>query len=171
MVRPARMGALIVPRTLARKDDGGGGIHRQGAAITVRELMTRLALCVFPVGHTFAARREITAADQADIPFVSFPSGTPARFDPDRQMLTEATTHEADCNLVGAGLGVSIVSPYSRICGAIRRWRSDPSCLPSRLPLACLPMMTAFQSQRRPFIDTWAPCEIRAKLATLIYDR
>ena len=136
MVRPAVMGTLIVTRTLARKDDGGGGIRRQGAAIAVRELMTRPALCVFPVGHAFAAHREITAADQADIPFVSFPHGTPARCDPDRQMLTEASTHEADCNLVGSGLGVSIVSPYLHICGAIRRWRSDTSCLPSRSQLA-----------------------------------
>ncbi|WP_323035919.1 LysR substrate-binding domain-containing protein [Pararhodobacter sp.] len=92
------------------------------ASVDVRPLITRPALCVFPVDHPFAGRELIKAADLADQPFVSFPRGTPFRFEIDslfdragieRQLLTEATTHEAVCNLVAAGLGVSIVSAFS----------------------------------------------------------
>lgn len=95
-------------------------VHNTSAQ--VHELMTRPALCVFPADHAFAARDEIEMSDLAEMPFVSFPRGTPFRFEIDtlfehagidRQMLTEATNHEAVCNLVAAGLGVSIVSPFS----------------------------------------------------------
>jgi DNA-binding transcriptional LysR family regulator len=105
-----------------RADIGIVSLPISNTAVEVRELVTRPALCVFPADHAFAARETIQATDLAELPFVSFPRGTPFRFETDtlfdrlgidRQMLTEATTHEAVCNLVAAGLGVSVVSPFS----------------------------------------------------------
>lgn len=105
-----------------RADIGIVSLPVPNASVEARELLTRDAMCVFPAGHPLAARDLIRAADLADLPFVSFPRGTPFRFQTDtlferagieRQMLTEATTHEAVCNLIAAGLGVGIVSPFS----------------------------------------------------------
>lgn len=105
-----------------RADIGIATLPISSSALPVRELVRRPAMCVFPAGHEFAGRRQIHARDLADRSFVSFPRGTPFRFEIDtlfdragidRQLMTEATTHEAVCNLVAAGLGVSIVSPYS----------------------------------------------------------
>lgn len=105
-----------------RADIGFVTLPVSSSLVEARALMTRPALCVFAVDHPFAAREVIEVRDLADMPFVSFPRGTPFRFETDmlfdragvdRQMLTEATTHEAVCNLVAAGLGVSIVSPFS----------------------------------------------------------
>jgi len=105
-----------------RADVGFVTLPVPNTSVQVRELVTRSALCVFPADHPFASRDEIKSADLADLPFISFPRGTSFRFQIDtlfdragidRQMLTEATNHEAVCNLVAAGLGVSIVSPFS----------------------------------------------------------
>ena len=105
-----------------RADIGIASLPISNSTLPVRELLRRPVLCVFPADHEFAARAEIHAADLADRPFVSFPRGTPFRFEIDtlferagidRHLMTEATTHEAVCNLVAAGLGISIVSPYS----------------------------------------------------------
>lgn len=113
-----------IPEWIAsrRADVGIVTLPISNSSVQVRELMTRPALCVFPADHPLSAREEIMLEDLADMPFVSFPRGTPFRFEidtffdragVDRQMLTEATNHEAVCNLVAAGLGVSIVSPFS----------------------------------------------------------
>ncbi|WP_442582799.1 LysR substrate-binding domain-containing protein [Mesorhizobium sp. ASY16-5R] len=105
-----------------RADIGIASLPISNSTLPVRELLRRPVLCVFPADHEFAACAEIHATDLADRPFVSFPRGTPFRFEIDtlferagidRQLMTEATTHEAVCNLVAAGLGISIVSPYS----------------------------------------------------------
>jgi len=105
-----------------RADIGIVSLPISSAAVTVRELVKMPALCVLPAGHPLAEKAAIRAEDLADESFVSFPRGAPFRFETDilferkgidRRMLTEATTHESVCNLVAAGLGVSIVSPYS----------------------------------------------------------
>lgn len=105
-----------------RADVGIVSLPVSNTAIAVRELIAMPALCVMPAGHPLAAQDSIAAEDLADLPFVSFPRGAPFRFEIDtlfdkkgidRQMMTEATTHEAVCNLVAAGLGLSVVSPYS----------------------------------------------------------
>jgi DNA-binding transcriptional LysR family regulator len=105
-----------------RSDIGIATLPIANSSIPTRELMRRPALCVFPAGHEFEAHNTVSADDLTNRSFISFPRGTPFRFEIDmlferagidRQMLTEATTHEAVCNLVAAGLGVSIVSPYS----------------------------------------------------------
>lgn len=105
-----------------RADIGILSLPAVNSSADVRELMTRPAFCVFPAGHPLANKPEITAEDLAGQSFVSFPRGTPFRFRTDtlferagieRHMITEATTHEAVCNLIAAGLGVGIVSPFS----------------------------------------------------------
>ncbi len=105
-----------------RSDIGVGTLPLPNSSIPVRELLSRPAMCVFRADHELASRDEIRAADLANQPFISFPRGTPFRFEVDtlfdregidRVMMIEATTHEAVCNLVAAGLGLSIVSPYS----------------------------------------------------------
>ncbi|SFC62485.1 LysR family transcriptional regulator [Tropicimonas isoalkanivorans] len=92
------------------------------SSVATRELLTMPALCVMPTGHALAEKNEIQPEDLNGESFVGFPRGTPFRFETDslfdkrgieRQMMTEASTHEAVCNLVAAGLGVSIVSPFS----------------------------------------------------------
>ncbi|MCR5856438.1 LysR substrate-binding domain-containing protein [Mesorhizobium sp. J428] len=105
-----------------RADIGVATLPIANASIPVVELLRRPALCVFHASHEFAGRSEIHARDLASRPFVSFPRGTPFRFEVDtlfdregvdRIMMLEASTHEAVCNLVAAETGVSIVSPYS----------------------------------------------------------
>ncbi|MBP0617022.1 LysR substrate-binding domain-containing protein [Jiella mangrovi] len=105
-----------------RADIGLVSLPVANSAIAVRKVVTRPAMCVVPIEHELAARDRLRAEDLADVAFVSFPRGAPFRFETDllferrgieRQMLTEATTHEAVCSLVAAGLGVSIVSPFS----------------------------------------------------------
>ncbi|ARO13414.1 transcriptional regulator [Ketogulonicigenium robustum] len=105
-----------------RADIGVLSLPTAISTVDTYELMTRPALCAMPVDHPLAAKDVITPEDLADLSFVSFPRGTPFRFRTDsiferagieRQMLTEASTHEAVCNLIAAGLGVSIVSPFS----------------------------------------------------------
>lgn len=108
--------------TSRRADIGIVSLPIANASVSARELATLPALCVMPKDHPLAAKERIRAEDLADQSFVSFPRGAPFRFETDtlfenrgieRQLLTEATTHEAVCNLVAAGLGVSIVSPFS----------------------------------------------------------
>lgn len=105
-----------------RADIGIVSLPIANASLNVHELVKLPALCVIPAGHALAAKDRIRAEDLADLSFVSFPRGAPFRFETDllfekkgieRRMLTEATTHEAVCNLVAAGLGVSVVSPFS----------------------------------------------------------
>ena len=105
-----------------RSDIGVASLPLTNSAIPSRDLLIRPAMCVFAADHKFASREEIHATDLAGEPFISFPRGTPFRFEVDtifdregvdRTMMIEATTHEAVCNLVAAGLGVSVVSPYS----------------------------------------------------------
>jgi DNA-binding transcriptional LysR family regulator len=105
-----------------RSDIGFTTLPVAGAAAASRELLRESALCVMPAGHPLAGKAAISARDLAGLPFVSFPRGTPFRFETDalfarenveRQLLTEAGTHEAVCALVAAGLGLSVVSPFS----------------------------------------------------------
>lgn len=114
-----RIGEWVASR---RADIGIVSLPIANGTITVRELVKQPALCVVPAGHALAAKDQIRAEDLAGESFVSFPRGAPFRFETDmlfekkgveRKLLTEATTHEAVCNLVAAGLGVSVVSPYS----------------------------------------------------------
>lgn len=92
------------------------------AGVPVRRLLRRSALCVFPAGHEFERRERVRIADFAGRPFVSFSRGAAFRYEVDalfdragieRVLLVEAASHESVCHLVAAGVGVSIVSPFS----------------------------------------------------------
>ena len=105
-----------------RSDIGFATLPVSNASISVQELIRRPVLCVFPAGHELESRDVVRADDLAGHSFISFPRGTPFRFEIDtlfgqrnvsRVMMIEATTHEAVCNLVAAGLGLSVVSPFS----------------------------------------------------------
>jgi len=105
-----------------RSDMGFVTLPIGNTQIGVRELMRSAAMCVLPADHPLAARSEVRAEDMADLTFVSFPRGTPFRFEVDllfqragieRVMMFEAAAHETVCNMVEVGLGVSIVSPFS----------------------------------------------------------
>ncbi|MBN9888266.1 LysR substrate-binding domain-containing protein [Salipiger abyssi] len=80
------------------------------------------AVCIMPPDHPLAGKRMIEPQDLADFPFIGFPRSSPTRFQIDqifdrlglpRKVVVEATTHEAVCNFVAAGAGVSIISPFS----------------------------------------------------------
>lgn len=105
-----------------RSDIGFTTLPVHNAPLAVHRLVARQAMCVFPAGDDLEARRTVDIADLSGRSFVSFPRGTPFRYQVDslfdragvaREMSIEATTHEAVCNLVAAGVGVSIVSPFS----------------------------------------------------------
>ena len=105
-----------------RADIGLVSLPIANNSIAVRELVKLPALCVVPAGHLLSEKEVIKAEDLAGESFVSFARGAPFRFETDmlfekkgieRRLFTEATSHEAVCNLVAAGIGVSIVSPFS----------------------------------------------------------
>lgn len=105
-----------------RADIGILSLPIANTAIPTRELVTMPALCVMPAGHALAEKDVIRAEDLAEESFIRFPRGARFRFETDtlfdskgieRGLMVEGSSHEVVCNLVAAGLGVSIVSPYS----------------------------------------------------------
>jgi DNA-binding transcriptional LysR family regulator len=90
--------------------------------LTVHKLAAEPAVCVMPQGHPLAAKPLIQASDLAGVPFISFPRDSATRFQIDnifdrlgvrREMKIETGTHESVCHFVAAGVGVSIISPFS----------------------------------------------------------
>ncbi|AJE46723.1 LysR substrate-binding domain-containing protein [Celeribacter indicus] len=90
--------------------------------LDVELLSAEPAVCVMPPDHPLAGKRVVEPADLADVPFISFPRSSTTRFQIDRifdrlrvprRLVVEAATHEAVCNFVAAGVGVSIISPFS----------------------------------------------------------
>ncbi len=79
-------------------------------------------VCVLPHGHKLANRKIIRAKDLAEDPFISLSPDTLARFEIDmvfaeasvqRNMAIETQTASSVCELVAAGLGVSVVDPFT----------------------------------------------------------
>lgn len=94
--------------------------------LNVAQFMGREAHCIFPAGHALGDKKILHPKDLANLPFVSFPRGTPLRFQIDgvfdrlgveRLLHVEATSHHAVCALVSVGLGVALVNPFSPIAG------------------------------------------------------
>lgn len=92
-------------------------------SITIDTLGSLPAICILPVKHPLAKRKVVTASDLAGIPFVSARRETLLRQRVDdvfdrlgiaREMLFECHNTEVMCQLVAAGLGVSIVHPFVR---------------------------------------------------------
>jgi DNA-binding transcriptional LysR family regulator len=94
--------------------------------LTTLTIGSRDAHCIFPLGHPLEAKDLLRLRDLANLPFVSFPRGTPLRFLIDglfdragvhRLLHAEATSHHAVCALVSSGLGVALVNPFAPIEG------------------------------------------------------
>jgi DNA-binding transcriptional LysR family regulator len=94
--------------------------HSEG--LRIDRLASRPLLCVLPAGHELAKKKLIQASDLDGVSFVSFPRDSVIRYQIDtlferagvqRVMRIESGTHESVCNLVAAGVGVSIISPFS----------------------------------------------------------
>lgn len=95
-------------------------------AVTIGEFLCGPARCIMPETHRLLGKKNLGARDLADQSFVSFPRGTPLRFEIDtlfnrlgveRILQIEATSHHAVCSLVSAGLGVALVNPFAPIEG------------------------------------------------------
>lgn len=96
--------------------------------LEVNRIAARPAVCIMPPGHRLALKPLIQPQDLEGEPFVSFLRTSATRFQVDRifdqagvrrYMAIETGTHEAVCNFVAAGAGVSIISPFSpRLKGA-----------------------------------------------------
>jgi DNA-binding transcriptional LysR family regulator len=80
------------------------------------------AVCVLPLGHPLADRAVLAPADLVDEHFISMPLETGARQRIDalfhhlglvRRRLSDAQNGVMICQLVAAGLGVSVVDPFS----------------------------------------------------------
>ncbi len=82
-------------------------------------------VCIMPLGHPLAEKTVVHAADLADATFVSLIPEILTRFRIDRlfedagvqrsRMLVEVQSTSGVCTLVAAGLGVSIVDPFTAV--------------------------------------------------------
>jgi DNA-binding transcriptional LysR family regulator len=92
-------------------------------SLTIDTLGSRPAICVLPAKHPLARQKKIKASELSGIPFVSARRETLLRQRVDdvfdrlaiaREMQFECHNTEVMCQLVAAGLGVSIVHPFVR---------------------------------------------------------
>lgn len=92
----------------------------QQKRLTVTPLASVAAVCILPPGHKFAPRATIHAEDLADESFVSVDPSILLRHRVDavfgerrvnRRLRVQASTTVLACNMVAAGVGVSIVHP------------------------------------------------------------
>ncbi|ALG74478.1 hypothetical protein VY88_20200 [Azospirillum thiophilum] len=88
----------------------------------VEHLATLNGVCVMPAGHRLAELKVVRAADLEGEPFISIIPETKLRRNVDelferegvgRRLLIETQTGAAICDLVAAGLGVSVVDPFT----------------------------------------------------------
>jgi DNA-binding transcriptional LysR family regulator len=117
---------------------------------------------ILPDLHTLARRRAIEARDLADLPFISLARRFPSRTVLDRLfvganiarvLVAEVSTVAAACNLVAAGLGVTIANPFP-----IALSRGDLAYVPFRPAIAyetsfVLPAMLPPTPVARRFMD------------------
>ena len=94
-------------------------VDQQG--IDVEPLCAVDCVAVLPVDHPLTVQDSISADDMAELPFVSLSSGTLFRYRIDEQfakqsvhrsLLLEVPSTIMVCELVAAGIGVSIVHPF-----------------------------------------------------------
>ena len=113
----------VVDWVAARRCDVGlASLPVHGADVAIKRLAAQPALCVMPADSPLARAEMVAAGELSGQSFVSFPHATAFRYQVDaiferlgieRDLRVEAATHESVCNLVAAGVGVSIVSPFS----------------------------------------------------------
>ena len=88
----------------------------------VEHLATLNGVCVMPAGHRLSQLKVVRAADLAGEPYVSIIPETKLRRTVDelfereginRRLVVETQTGASICDLVAAGLGVSVVDPFT----------------------------------------------------------
>lgn len=91
-------------------------------ALETEPLLRAPLACVLPCDHRLAGRDRLALEDLRGESFISFPRGTPFRFEIDmlfdragveRDITLDAASHDAVCALVACGLGVAMVNPFS----------------------------------------------------------
>ncbi len=110
-----------------------------GAAVVSQPLATLQGVCVLPKGHRLAGRPVIEAADLANERFISLGRDTAFRQFLDRafedagvarRIVIETGYSAAVCSLVAAGVGASVLDPFSALDG----WRKGGVALASFRP-------------------------------------
>jgi DNA-binding transcriptional LysR family regulator len=91
-------------------------------AAGISPLVSVSGVCVLPPGHELANRKAVRAKDLSDATFISLSPDTLARYEIDmvfdeasvhRNLAIETQTASSVCELVAAGLGVSVVDPFT----------------------------------------------------------
>jgi DNA-binding transcriptional LysR family regulator len=102
-------------------DIGIGTLPAGDKGIRVRSLSTRNALCVMPAASDLADQKSVSASQLRERPFISFSRDSLFRYQLDlyferhgvnRKLGIDVSTSEAACNLVAAGAGLAIVTPF-----------------------------------------------------------
>lgn len=92
------------------------------AGVVVDPVRRVRCVCVLPPGHRLTGRAVVTVDDLRDEPFISLGEGTMTRLKIDaafqaanvtRRLTLEAHWSASICSLVGRGLGVSIIEPFT----------------------------------------------------------
>lgn len=92
------------------------------AGVVVDPVLRSHCVCILPPGHRLAARDVIAVKDLRDEPFISLAQNTMTRFKIDavfkdanvpRRLQIETRISATICSFVAAGLGVSIIEPFT----------------------------------------------------------
>jgi DNA-binding transcriptional LysR family regulator len=115
--------SAVLERVVSEQCDVGfAAAPIEHAAVTHRKLPAVPYIAVVPVGHRLARRRVLRPRDFAGEPFIALGPTTPSRFRVDdvfsrqgidRAIRVETPLSEIACALVAAGVGVSIVDPFT----------------------------------------------------------
>lgn len=106
--------------TSGQCDVGLSTLPLENPAVVTHPVLHGQSVCIVPEDHALARKRKITPTDLENEEFISYRADSKYRHRVDevfaragvtRCLRFEARTTEAICNLVAAGLGVSIIGP------------------------------------------------------------
>ncbi|MEX2642022.1 MAG: LysR substrate-binding domain-containing protein [Acetobacterales bacterium] len=142
---PTMPGTFVTVRTVLRRDirewlrtqqfDLALVIHPiEYPAHATERICATCGVCIFPKGHPLGQLASVQPKDLAAHPFVATTSETQISFAVDRafvarnvrrQTVAEAQSSSVVCHLVAAGIGVSIVDPFTALAfaGLGLNWR------------------------------------------------
>ncbi len=144
-------------------DIGVGSLPVDDAGVETVTMATLPAVVALPAGHRLAGKRQVTAADLASEPFITFPPTSQFRLTLDaafasaglvRRTMIEVHSTEAACALVRAGTGVAVLVPFLPHLTddpALRLIRFEP-LMPVTLA-ALLPARRATSLPARAFLE------------------
>jgi DNA-binding transcriptional LysR family regulator len=105
----------------AKYDLGVATLPIEHEAIDTEPLCSMDAVCIVPLDHQLARKKFIRARDLSDEQFISLEPGTMFRYRTDevfgsqgirRKISVEAQSTVTVCNMVAAGIGLSLVHPF-----------------------------------------------------------